>query len=140
MNWEDLQRTALGLVASAIVIALGRWGGVKVEESQRNKLMWALEQGVAYAAAYYRKRAASAAEKQQLAIETAKSLAPKAVAKADAEKLPVLVDAVYAKMKASLPSPSFHIDRGTDIPVDVVTTLSDRPTPLPPPKKVKLPP
>lgn len=135
MTWEDLQRTLLGIAASAIVVAAGRWFGVKVDESQRNKLMWALEQGVAYAAAYYRKRSASAAEKQQLAIETAKSLAPKAVAKTDAEKLPVLVDAVYAKMKASLPSPSFHLDRGADIPVDIVSA----PTPLPPPSKVPKP-
>ena len=88
---------------------------------------------MAYAQAYYMTRAGSGHDKKRLAIETAKSLAPKPAKKVD-EHLPVLVDATYARMKASLPNPSFHSTSGADIPVDVVATgpLGERPTPLPP--------
>ena len=143
MNWDPIIHWIAGLAASAIVAAVGRWMSVKVDESQRQKLTWAIEQGVAYAALKLGKAHVTGAEKQQAAIETARSLAPSALKKVDEEKLPVLVDAVYARMKTSLPEPSFHLDRGTDIPVDVVLPppgpLSERPTPLPLPKKVKLP-
>ncbi len=140
MNWDPIIQGIAGLVATAVVTALGKWLSVKLDESQRQKLTWAIEQGVAYAALKLGKAHVTGAEKQQAAIETARSLAPSALKKVDDEKLPVLVDAAYARMKASLPEPSFHLDRGADIPVDVVMSgpLSERPTPLPPPK-VKLP-
>ncbi len=135
MNWDPIIHTLAGLVASAIIGAVGRWMSVKVDESQRQKLTWAIEQGVAYVALKLGKAHVTGAEKQQAAIETARSLAPKALRKVDAEKLPVLVDAAYARMKASLPNPSFHLDRGTDIPVDIVNDeIESKPTPLPRPK------
>lgn len=136
MSWEEIQRALIAVAVAAITGIVGRWFGVKVEESQRTKLQWALEQGVAYAQEYFRNKRVPGAEKQQLAHQVAHSLAPKALEKVGDEKARVLLQATYARLKTSLPDTSF-VMKGDDIPVDIVDVES-QPTPLPRPK-VKLP-
>lgn len=136
MTWDPLIQGLVGLAASAIVAIVGKWFNVKVDEAQRKKLEWALEQGVAYAAEKLRKTPATGAEKQQLAHQTAASLAPKALEKVGDQQARVLLDATYAKMKASLPQPSMFSMSGEDIPVDVVD-LEARKTMHPPKRPPK---
>ncbi len=126
MSWEEIRTSLVALAVAIITGVVGKFFNVKIEGERRNQLAWAIEQGVAFAYERYRHKAASGSDKKELAVQTAKSLAPKAVAKAGDEQVSKLVDATYAKMRASLPQPALS----DDIPVDVVEVESAN-TPLP---------
>lgn len=137
---QQVLDVAVPLVASALIGALVQ--GIRylagklnltLTETQQQQLKFALEQGVAAAQERYRGKG-SGTIKQSFALEQAKSLAPKAMEKVPEATQKVLVDATYAKMKASLPAPSLHHEGGADIPVDVVN-FDARATPLPPLKR-----
>ncbi len=129
MGWEEIRTALVGLAVAIVTGLVGKFFGVKIEGERRNQLAWAIEQGVAYAYERYRGKAASGADKKELAVQMAKSLAPKALEKAGDEQVSKLIDATYAKMRASLPHSSLHYAAG-DIPVDVVEVQSAS-TPIP---------
>ncbi len=124
MTWEQIQTTLIGLAVSAIVGLIGKWFGMKRAEETRSAVTWALEQGVAYAAHKYQDRKDGLTRKNE-ALRVAESLAPKAMKRIDDNVKSTLSDAVYARMKASLPHPSAFVVSGEG---DV--------RPLPPPSKV----
>ncbi len=124
MSWQEIQTTLVGIAVSAIVGIVGKWFGVKVSAEQRAQAQWAVEQGVAYAAQKLRDARHSGDVKKGEAISAAQSLAPKAMGKLTMGQTELLVDATYARMKASLPHASTY-SLG-EVPVEV----------LPPPSKV----
>jgi hypothetical protein len=141
----DGARIIAGIVSALIVFALGKILGVQLDKDQRAKLDWAIKQGVSAAAERIAPGSGSGAEKKKLAIETAESLAPKAMAKLDDEQKSVLVDATYAQLRPALHHPwnttFVHHGEGLAQPVDVVRqpAADDAPT-LPPLKRPMLPP
>lgn len=139
MDWAGIQTTLITLAASAIVTILGKWLGLKRAEEARSAVTWALEQGVALAAAKYKDARHAGEVKKGEAITVAQSLAPKAMQRLKPEQTDALVEATYARLRPSLPHASTHRTHAEDIPVDVVEVvsgsaggLSERPTPLPP--------
>lgn len=108
MDWAQITTTCIGLAVSAIAWAVQRWIGIKMSAERRAQLQWALEQGVAAAAV----RLAKGSDKKELALRTAESLAPKAMSKLSTEQRSIVVDATYAKMKASLPSNTTFVLHG----------------------------
>ncbi len=127
MTWEQIQTTLIGLAVSAIVGLIGKWIGMKRAEETRSAVTWAIEQGVALAAHKFQdlRTSSSGQQKKIEAIQVAESLAPRAMKKLDDDVKSTLVDAVYARMKASLPHPSTYAV-GSEGMVK----------PLPPPAKV----
>ena len=132
----ELQTAIIGVATAFVVRLLTKWLGLKRAEETRSAVTWALEQAVALVALKIQgAHGADGAQKKAEALRVAESLAPKEMKRLDDDTKSVLVDATYARLKTSLPSPALtHPD--DDIPVDVVLDpepkLSDRPTPLPP--------
>ena len=124
MDWTQVQATIVSLLVAGIAWLVNRFIGAKMNDETRKAATWAAEQGVAWVAL---KMAASSngEAKHQRALQVAESLAPKAMTKLDATQKATLVDATYAKMKASLPHATTY-SLG-EVPVEVA---------LPPPSRV----
>ncbi len=112
MDWDQIRTWAIGLAVSAFAAVVGKWFGVKIEGENRSKLTWALEQGVALAAERLRAARNAGEEKKKIAIETAQSLAPGPMRKLKDDQKSALVDATYARMRASLPHGSTFVTHG----------------------------
>lgn len=125
----------IATVVSGIVVAVaGKWLNIKVDESQRAKLDWAIKQGVSAAAERVKPGFGLGAEKKDMAIRVAESLAPKAMAKLDDSQKSVLVDATVARMRPTLMNTTFvHHGEGLAQPVDVVAPTMPRPPRMPAP-------
>ncbi len=108
MDWPQIQTSLVGALVGVVVWALKRWLGVKDTQETRAAVTWAFEQGVALAAEKWKDASRAGQVKKETAIKVAESLAPKATAKLTDEQKSVLVDATYAKMKASLPHASTY--------------------------------
>lgn len=127
MDWSHITTTCIGLAVSAIAWGVQRWIGIKMSAERRAQLQWALEQGVAAAAVRF--VSGQGGEKKELALRTAESLAPKAMKELDAAQKSIVVDATYAKMKASLPNTTF-VHHGDALEHQTESLM--RPTPMPP--------
>ncbi len=123
MDWTEVQATLVSLLVAGIAWLVNRFVGAKMNDETRKAATWAAEQGVAWVALKMQ-QSVSGELKHQRALEVAESLAPKAMKKLDTMQKATLVDATYAKMKASLPHASTY-SLG-EVPVEV----------LPPPSKV----
>lgn len=112
MDWTQITTTCIGLLVSGIAWLLNRWVGVKMSAERREQMQWALEQGVAAAAVRFKQGQGNGETKKQLALRTAESLAPAAMGKLDDAQKSVVVDATYARMKASLPTSTTFVLHG----------------------------
>jgi hypothetical protein len=116
MDWTQITTSLIGALVGAIAWGVQRWLGIKMSQETRDAATWAFEQGVALASERLRGAAHTGAAKKQVALETAESLAPKAVGKLSAAQRDVMVDATYAKMRAKLPHPSSYSFTEEDLP------------------------
>ena len=122
MDWQEIGLWIAGILSSALVAAVGKWLGIKSDEATTAKIRWALEQGVAYAFERYSHRNVSGAEKKAEALALAQSIEPKAMRKLDDEQKSKLVDATYARMRASLPHSSVHVAHGDSLDSQIERT------------------
>lgn len=123
MDWMHI---LAGILSSVIVAVLGKLLDIKLDESQRKKLDWAVEKGVAAASRLWQQ---PGEERHAEALKTAESLAPKAMAKLSDEQKKVVVDATYARMRSSLPSPTSWSMSGAEVPHATEDLGSSRPRP-----------
>jgi hypothetical protein len=123
----DWMHIIAGILSSVVVAVLGKLLDIKLDESQRKKLDWAIEKGVSAAAAQLWKQPGE--ERHAAAIKTAESLAPAAMKKLTEEQKRVVVDATYARMRSSLPSPTSWSMSGAEVPHATEDLGSGRPQP-----------
>jgi hypothetical protein len=131
MDWTQIIHTVAAGAVTVLSGLVARWLNVKVSEDQRAKATWAIEQGVAYAAERFRNVNVTGVAKKQVAIEAAESLAPRALKKLDANQKSMVVDATYAKMRASLPDNTTYIARGSMLEHQVEELGGLKPLPKP---------
>jgi hypothetical protein len=103
MDWSQIVTSFAGLAVSAIAWALQKYLSVKMTEEHRKQAAWAIEQGVAAAAERLRNSPHAGAQKKDLAIKTAETLAPQAMKRLDAAQKSAVADATYARLRPSLP-------------------------------------
>jgi hypothetical protein len=125
MDWSQIVTSFAGLAVSAIAWALQKYLSVKMSEEHRKQAAWAIEQGVAAAAARMWKEPGE--ERQSAAIKTAESLAPKAMKTLTHEQKRVVTDATYARMRSILPHASAFVVRGSELPHATDDLSSSRP-------------
>lgn len=134
MNWADITEKLLTALLAAATIGLpplivklvnylSALADVKLTQAQQSQLEFAARKAVADASERFREARHSGAAKQVAALQTAHSLAPKAMAKLDQAQQVALIRGTYAEMRPSL---------STFTPDDPLTGDA----PLPPPARL----
>jgi hypothetical protein len=129
MDWSQIVTSFAGLAVSAIAWALQKYLSLKMSDEHRKQAAWAIEQGVAAAAARMWQQPGE--ERQHAAIKTAESLAPKAMATLTHEQKRVVTDATYARMRSSLPHATEFSLRQSQLP-HAIEDLGSKPPPKEP--------
>lgn len=115
--------TILAAMLTALAVQLYRYLTERLHIARNEKteaeIKSAIENGVLRAADQMRHITNAGLSKQRLAIDTAKSLAPKAFGSLPADQQAVLAQATYAKLRPSLATPSSPPPMGSLVPLSL---------------------